>query len=237
MLSKNEFFCILIFHILASHGLYAQIEDIPWIPLNVPQLTENELLWLNTISKSASAGEYEQVVDFLEQHIHNNLISSADHSAVAILKRTALYPHLVAGRRDNGPSIVHRQQAIHLLGELGGDYSLEAADSILSVETESALLSSLFFVYKELAPPFTSLRSSYFAKHLQRANHVANSDGLILSIMTAVQAMHERSWSMTDGELFTEILAVSDSAKSASNRQRALELARLIVGAGGENRP
>ena len=229
--------CLLLVF-LAISSLHSQEEDSQrpdlswpdrdWVDINAPQLSEAELLWINAITASALAEQYEEAIDFLARHIQDGLVSSADYLAVAVLRRIALYPHIIAGGKD--PPILQRQRSIQLLGRLGGEESLSVMDEILTVEDEITLLNALFLAYKDIAPPFNNIRSKYFARHLRRANLVAGNEGLILSILSAVESMHRRTRSMNDEELFAEILAIGSSGKSHGTEQRALRLARLIVG-------
>ena len=207
-------------------------EDIVWVNLNAPQLSKSDLLWLDTVTRTGLAQQYETALAFLDRQIHEGLISSADYIAVSLLKRIALHPHILTVA---GPDIIHRQRAIQLIGKLGGEHSLTAVDEILTTETEPPLLIAIFLVYTDIAPPFNTMRSQYFTKHLKRANLIAGHEGLILSILRAIDRMHKRTWSMNDAELFAEILAVANAGRTYGVRQEALLLARFLAGLDDEN--
>ncbi len=116
------------------------------------------------------------------------------------------------------------------MGYLGGDYSLDAVDELLGMERDAAVLSELFVVYREIAPPFNEHRHERFSSVLRRANIVEGDERLTSSILSAIRSMHERTWSMTSQELFDEVLLIVQSGMRIEVRRQALDLARLIAG-------
>ncbi|MGI9256337.1 MAG: hypothetical protein ACR2PY_05330 [Salinispira sp.] len=219
--------CIVLFS-LGTGGISS--EDLEWIEVNAPQIAESELVWLDVITRTGEAYQYEAAIRFIEQRIQDQRTSSADPATIGVLRRITLHPHIISGHENTAPLMIHRQRAVELLGILGGKQSLEALDEALLREREIPLLKSIFIAYENIAPPLNSLRAQYFTKHLRRAHLFATDDALALIILEAIEKIHERTSSMTDGPLFTEILSLSNSARSMRNRQAALSLSRFIVG-------
>lgn len=216
--------------LLVLPELPAQSEELHWVDVGAPQLNENALLWIDTATQIGLGQQYEKAVLFLEQQIQDGLISAADHTTITLLKRIALAQHSRTEGPSYGPLPRHRQLAILLLGKLGGNYSLAAVDEILNSETDPFLLTNIFLVYRDIAPPFNTMRSQQFTKHLNRANLIEYNDRLILSILAAIDSMHRETWSMNSEPLFAAIMTVSNTSKRYGTRAAALGLAQFITG-------
>ncbi|WP_144082966.1 hypothetical protein [Salinispira pacifica] len=215
-------------------GLHAQVENIQWIPLEVPQLSREEVMWLDAatdISRN-NAPMYEQALNYLAEQASEGFISAGDRISISLIKRIALSPfsRVSAGSTAHGADVQQRSQAVQILEFIGGEYSLSAADDILEMEQDPAVLRQLFRVYEEIAPPFNELRSEYFTRHLRSALLRHRDGALIDSILAAVRSMHERTWSMKSEELFEQILGVMERGTSRRQKYAALSLAELIAG-------
>lgn len=230
-------FFIFLLILLSRAVLAAQEDDIHWVPLDVPQLSESQVQWLDAVTRYPDSPMYSEAIGFLEQQVYNGEVSSADKAAVQLLRRIAMSPYTeqTIGSDAFTADVPQRQRAVHLLGYIGGEFSLDAVDEILSHEQDPAVLMSVFFVYQEIAPPFNDYRQEYFAKILRRAVTILDQEQLTDSILKAVRSMHERTWSMNSEELFNEILGVVNSGMSYERKQQALSLARLIAGVEVDN--
>jgi hypothetical protein len=234
MAPKSGNYALLIFlmTLMLPVDIWSQEGDIQWIPLEVPQLSRSEVQWLDAVTRYSDAPLFAEAVGFLEEQVYGGEISSGDRAAVQLLERIALSPYSerYTGPRPATALVPLRSRAVQLLGYIGGEYSLDAVDRIVAIETDDSVLSAVFFVYREIAPPFNEYRSEEFARILRRATLISPSDRLVRTIIAAVRSMHERTWSMNSQTLFDAILGVVQSGLSFDTKSQALALARLIAG-------
>ncbi len=225
-------FCALI-SLVSGIYCFSQQEDIRWVPLNVPQLSESQVLWLDGLTRSSHSERYSEALGYLGSQVDQGNISAADTAAIQVLKRISLSPYLVVQNGNNiqGATVELRQQAVRLLGYIGGEYSLGAVDEILQYERDSVVLAALFTVYKEIAPPFNGYRAGEFTRILKSAQYRNSGELLVESIISAINSMHRRTFSMSYPDLFGEILRVTRNGHNYSVRRKALELAQFIAGA------
>lgn len=226
-------FTLLVFTALIHPPiLYAQTTDpqLQWVPISTPQLSREEIEWLDVIINSQNEQMYNTAISYLKEQVYEGKVSSADRVTIQLITDMILEPY--ENNTNSGAiELVNRITAVNLLGYIGGEFSLDAADHILEVERDDTVLSELFAVYESIAPSFTDNRTAQFTRHLRKAVWVSENESLCTSILSAIESMHMKTWSMTSPILFEEILSISRSGMNNQVKRQATSLARLIAGA------